>query len=393
MRPNAELWWNGPKWLSKDSEEWPVPKVKTQILDDTPEKRRVTLATAKGSVNSPNFLTFKNFSSMLKLQRAVAHCLRFAHNCKNPANKRTGSISIFELRTAHSAIIKNVQTETFSEEIRELSKGNSLKHNKLTSLDPVIGPDGLLRVGGRLKNAPLAYDIKHPILLPNKHHVTNLIITQMHQQLLHAGPQSTLYNLRQRYWVINGRNEVRKVTGKCLKCFKINPKPSTQKMGDLPVQRVEPLRPFLRTGVDYGGPILIKQGNRKSKKIVKPYIALFICLNTKAIHLELVSDLTSDAFLAAFNRFISRRGNVSEMFSDNGTNFVGANNHLKDLGKVLMSNEFDQNVIHGLINKKIAWHFIPPKTPHMGGLWEAGIKTVKIHIKKVCALRQCNAHF
>jgi hypothetical protein len=135
MRPNdlmhAELWWNGPEWLSKDSEEWPVPKVKTQILDDTPEKRRVTLATAKSSVNSPNFLTFENFSSMMKLQRAVAHCLRFAHNFKNPANKRTGSISISELRTTHNTIIKNVQTEIFSEEIRELSKGNSLKRNKL----------------------------------------------------------------------------------------------------------------------------------------------------------------------------------------------------------------------------------------------------------------------
>jgi hypothetical protein len=90
------------------------------------------------------------------------------------------------------------------------------------------------------------------------------------------------------------------------------------KMGDLPAQRAEPLQPFLKTGVDYGGgPILIKQGNRKGKKIIESYIALFICLNTKAIHLELVSDLTSEAFLAALHRFISRRSNVSEMFSDN----------------------------------------------------------------------------
>ncbi|KAJ3666390.1 hypothetical protein Zmor_001833 [Zophobas morio] len=155
-------------------------------------------------------------------------------------------------------------------------------------------------------------------------------------------------------------------------------------MGDLPTQRLEPLRPFLRSGIDYTGPVLIKTGPKRSTRTSKAYIALFICFTTKAIHIELVSDLSSEAFLAALNRFISRRGNVLDLFSDNGTNFIGANRYLKELGQFLKSNTFYENVVKQLRLKNTQWHFIPPRSPHMGGLWEAGVKTLKGHLRRVC---------
>ena len=307
------------------------------------------------------------------------------YNLQNRTDKRSGYLTIFELRQAETFILKCIQREIFFEEISQLESRKPLKRNsKLISLDPFLDPTGLLRVGGRLKNFMLDYEVKHPIILPNRHFVTDLIITQEHQLQLHSGPQSTLYSLRLRYWPINGRSNTRRIIKKCVRCFRAKPKVLFPKMGDLPVHRVEPLRPFLRCGVDYAGPVLIKTGSKRSTKTAKAYVALFICFTTKAVHIELVSDLSSEAFLATFNRFVSRRGNVLDLYSDNGTNFVGANRYLKELGHFLKSHQFYEEVIKHLQLRNTIWHFISPRSPHMGGLSEAGIKTIKNHIQKVC---------
>lgn len=150
-------------------------------------------------------------------------------------------------------------------------------------------------------------------------------------------------------------------------------------MGDLPHQRLQPARPFSKSGVDYCGPINIKEDRGRGKRSVKAYIALFVCLCTKAAHLELVSNLTSSAFLSAFKRFISRRGNVSEIHSDNATNFVGGKNELTNF---ITSDEFKNSVRKGL-QDQIKWFFIPPKSPNFGGIWEGNIKSVKRHLKRV----------
>ncbi|KAH0811897.1 hypothetical protein GEV33_010894 [Tenebrio molitor] len=151
-------------------------------------------------------------------------------------------------------------------------------------------------------------------------------------------------------------------------------------MGDLPKQRLEPARPFVKTGIDYIGPILIKEESGRGKlRKTKVYIALFICLVTKAIHLELVGNLTSESFLAALKRFISRRGHVTDLFSDNATNFKGAD---KELCNFFKSVNF-QNVTDALTPCNISWHFIPPRSPTFGGLWEANVKSVERHFKRV----------
>ncbi|XP_055909612.1 uncharacterized protein LOC129944287 [Eupeodes corollae] len=140
-------------------------------------------------------------------------------------------------------------------------------------------------------------------------------------------------------------------------------------------------RPFSHTGVDYAGPIEIKSWKARGAKILKGYFAVFICLATKAIHLEVVSDLTTSAFLAAFKRFTARRGSCKKTYSDCGTNFVGANN---ELTKMLKEASHDwKEIAKTLANHGTDWHFIPPASPHFGGLWEAGVKSVKYHLKRV----------
>lgn len=143
-------------------------------------------------------------------------------------------------------------------------------------------------------------------------------------------------------------------------------------MGDLPKERVNISLPFHNTGVDYTGPFTLKDRKGRGYKTYKAYICLFICLNTKAVHLELVSSLTSDAFIVMFKRFISRRGLPANMYSDNGTNIVGSNNEIKQLFEFLKNSQ--DELVQDCANLKFCWHFIPPNSPNFGGLWEANVK-------------------
>lgn len=159
-------------------------------------------------------------------------------------------------------------------------------------------------------------------------------------------------------------------------------------MGQLPAPRITPAPPFHTTGVDYAGPITIKTGYTRSAKTMKCYIALFICLATKAIHLEIVSELSTKAFLAALDRFTSRRGRSSIIFSDHGTNFIGAKNHLSEIQKFLNDMENNTMIHTHLMKQEIQWRFIPPRNPEHGGLWEAGVKSMKHRVTE-----NANLHF
>lgn len=152
-------------------------------------------------------------------------------------------------------------------------------------------------------------------------------------------------------------------------------------MGELPTARVTPSRPFSQTGVDYFGPLYIRPGPRKP--IVKVYAAIFVCLCTKAVHIELVTDLTTDRFLQALRRFIARRGKCQNIYSDNGTNFVGANNRMRDLLQLLKNSDHREKVAKECNMEGIQWHFSPPGSPHFEGLWEAAVRSAKKHLLKV----------
>jgi len=149
-------------------------------------------------------------------------------------------------------------------------------------------------------------------------------------------------------------------------------------MGNLPVYRVTAYYSFQNTGIDYAGPFQIRCSMGRGQKTYKGYICVFVCMATKAIHLEAVSDLSSDKFLEALRRFFARRGKSENLYSDNGTNFVGAS---RVLDKECVAAIKNNNELAPTLEKEgIKWHFIPPGSPHMGGLLEAGVKSVKHHL-------------
>ncbi|GIY04556.1 reverse transcriptase [Caerostris darwini] len=183
---------------------------------------------------------------------------------------------------------------------------------------------GILRVGGRLRHANIAYGHKHPILLPKRHILTDLIVRYYHEILLHAGPQLVQSSIQEQYWIIGARDVIRHLIRKCVKCCRIRASITNQMMSDLPTTRISPSPTFLRCGVDYAGPFQIRASKGRGSKSFKAYIVLFVCFTTRTIHLEFATDLSADAFIAALKLFISRRGKCSDIYSDCGSNFVGA---------------------------------------------------------------------
>ncbi|XP_071638456.1 uncharacterized protein [Temnothorax longispinosus] len=171
---------------------------------------------------------------------------------------------------------------------------------------------------------------------------------------------------------------------KCVTCLRYSAKTPTQLMGDLPNPRVNPSPPFSHTGINYAGPMIITPVVGRGQRGSKHHVAVFGCLATKAIHLECVEDYSSEGFLAAFHQFVSRRGLPSNMYSDNGTNFRGADRELQCSFRSLRN---DPSLKEILANDGVKWHFVPPAAPHFGGLWEAGVKSFKHHLKRVIGAR------
>lgn len=188
--------------------------------------------------------------------------------------------------------------------------------------------------------------------------------------------------LRQRYWIVGARELAKRIVRQCKVCHRYSAKANDQLMGDLPKYRVNAAFPFYEVGCDYAGPIMYKQHNGRKSPIAKAYVAVFICLVTKAVHLELVTDLSADAFMAALDRFVARRGVCGHIHSDNGTNFQGAAKKLSDTYKAVTTFEFNNNISNFLSSKGIQWHFIPPAAPHFGGAWESTVKVMKYHLKR-----------
>ncbi|XP_076760954.1 uncharacterized protein LOC143429305 [Xylocopa sonorina] len=365
-------WYSGPTWLTLDENQWPnSPLSEPETL---PEVKRQVCLTTKLQSNE----IWDRYSCFAKLTRVIAYCLRFRRT-----HNHSSDLLPEELAAAHNRILYLVQAECFPSEMQDLKEGRVRPESKLNALSPFLDPDGLIRVGGRLKNSNLTYDRKHPIILPQSHHITSLIIEQAHIRNLHSGILSTLHNIRQRYWPLDGRNQVRKIVRRCVRCYRLCPPHSNIRMGDLPAARVTETRPFNVVGVDYCGPFFIKEKKYRNRNSVKVYVAVFVCLAVKAVHLEVVTDMTTDTFIAALRRFIARRGKCSQIYSDNGTNFIGANNQLKELFELLQSDVHQAKVNAMTAQEGIAWSFIPPRSPNFGGLWEAAVKSMKHHLRRV----------
>ncbi|XP_025829218.1 uncharacterized protein LOC112904129 [Agrilus planipennis] len=378
-----DLWWYGPSWLSKPKECWPVNPESTENLPDEnlPESRSKLISLAS-TIPSYDFDLIEKSSNLNKLIRTTAYCLRFFRNLKLSKVGETlcsGILTVEELNVALYTLVKLVQSQTFAQEISDLSVSNEVNSkSKLLKLNPFIDSEGILRVGGRIKHSNFSYEKKFPAILPIRGKLSLLIVQREHIRLLHAGPQNLLASIRDRFWILSGRNLVRKVVRNCTRCFRFDATAVKYRMGDLPAARVTPARPFMNSGVDFCGPFNIKDRMTRNYKLIKAYICVFVCLSTRAMHLELVTDLSTASFLAALRRLFSRRGICANIYSDNGSTFVGANNEIK---KFLRSSESE--IQSELSSNNVKWHFIPPRAPNFGGLWEAGVKSTKSHLKRV----------
>ena len=360
MLQHSALWWHGPEFLLQHEDEW--SQQPGESLQEIPEAKKNTMCLISNTQDM-----YQRFSSFTKLIRVTAWCKRFIHNSRPSVQlKKRGQLSLEELDEATSRVIKIAQSESFQSEINSLKHDKDiLKSSSIKSLDPYLDQHGLLRVGGRLHKAPFSMDQRHPVILSDKHPVSRLIVKQEHLS---------------KYWITNGRRLVNSVLKNCIVCFKNKPVSASQLMGQLPETRITPNRAFLYVGTDTAGPILLKSSQLRNAKLIKGYIAIFICFVTKAVHLEVVSDLTTEAFLAAFHRFVSRRGLCSHIFSDNAKTYISA---AKELQQLHQSDEFKIQMHRRCTDMGITWHFTPPYGPHHGGLWESNIKIMKHHLNRI----------
>lgn len=376
------LWRHGPNYLLECNNyslylanvEKPFQPVS---ISDTPYTQ--CTVTIKNDAIEP---IIEKYSSLYKTVRIMAKVLRFINKCRKGSSVSSTEISVGEFRKALSSIQKIVQRHYFAEELKCIADAVPIK-TSLKSLHPFVDSNGIMRVGGRLHNADVDYSKKFPIILPKHCHITKLIIRQEHFALLHAGLKLVLSSLAQRYYIINSVREVKSVIHKCTICCRHKAETAKQLMGSLPKDRVTPARVFERVGIDYCGPFEIKQSTKRNSIISKGYVAVIVCFASKAVHLEVVSDMTTDTFLAAFKRFVSRRGLPTDVYCDNASTFKGANNQLKELYKLHNNKDFQENINSFMLQKEIKFHFIPSYSPNHGGLWEAAVKSAKFHLKRI----------
>lgn len=386
------LWWTGPSWLKENALSFESTESTIEnffVMDDELLERRpnvtclVTSVKSKSTRDIENFL-LNRFSNLNRIRRTLCWVNRFVNNARSKLNggqRITGAITAKELDDACLQLTRAAQWDSFGQEFVALESDSALPNNsKIKTLYPFIDSGGNLRVGGRLQNSTQPYDIRHPLILPKQHRYTLLLVMEIHVNNLHAGPNLMIATLNQRYWIVGCQAVIRTFIDNCVRCCRMKAKTSKQLMGCLPNVRTQPARPFVHVGVDYAGPLNIRSSNLRTARMTKGYVAVFVCLSTKAVHLEAVTDLSTDAFIAALKRFISRRGLCTEIWSDNGTNFVGAE---REIRRYLQSPEFNGSVGRFLGDLKIKWTFITPSAPHMGGIWEAAVKSMKKHLRAV----------
>nr|XP_021329205.1 uncharacterized protein LOC110439111 [Danio rerio] len=397
-------WISGPDFLLHE-EDWPEQPVRrNESLANDPEvKNTIVVNTVKVEENvEPMKQLINYYSDWSKLKRAVAwigkvksylwkqkterkEALKNKQAVKDPEKQRSKlkqlmkklkpaevkeSLTLDDLDTAELEIIQFSQRQHFGEEIKVLQEGKQLtRSSALSKLDPVIY-DGTLRVGGRLNKSAMPEKAKHPAILSKHSKVATLILRDIHQRTGHCGRNYVLAQLRCRYWIPQANSAIRKIINTCTVCRRMSGKVGEQKMANLPEDRLLPHQPpFTNTGVDFFGPFEVKRG----RVTLKRYGVMFTCLTLRAVHIEVADSLDTDSCINAIRRFICRRGQVTIMRSDNGTNFVAAERELREAIQQLDNYKIER----ALQPKGIKWIFNSPAASHQGGIWERQIRTAR----------------
>ncbi|KAJ8359096.1 hypothetical protein SKAU_G00156210 [Synaphobranchus kaupii] len=326
-------WSQGPPFLLQSPEAWPE-RPSMEALEDTAELRKATFCGVTVTSPTSTSMDDKVYNTWQELMDATAQEL----NGQTPASSPP---TAEEYQQAEMIVLQRAQQQSFPEDYKRLKAGKSVSSgSRLLTLAPEIDKSSdLMRVGGRLRRLEGLDDLTlHPVVLDASHPTTRLLIQKYDGDLHHPGPERVFAELRRSFWIIRGREAIRRYQHACVECQCWRARPSIPKMADLPAARLRLHKPaFHSTGVDCFGPMLVKVGRRHEKR----WGILFKCLTTRAVHLDLLSSMDADAYLMALRRFIARRGTPAEMWSDQGTNFKGG------------------------------------EPPHFGGVWEREVRSVK----------------
>ncbi len=286
-------------------------------------------------------------------------------------DKSSSHSTVAEREDAKCIIIKDLQRNTYPEDIKLLSKGAQLSpSSRLYHLDAFLDQEGVLKVGERLCDTSLLSPVKHPVIIPKDHHITKMIISQCHENIKHQGKGLTINEIRsQGYWIPGMNRAVVSHVHHCVTCRKLRRPTEEQRMADLPSERTNPFPPFTYCGMDCFGPFVTKQGRKDHKK----YSLLFTCFSSRAIHIEMLDDMSADAFINGLRCFVALQGAVCQIKCDQGTNFVEAKNELKNAFKEI---DTDRLTVF-LAEKQCDFVLNVPHLSHAGGVWERQIRTVR----------------
>jgi hypothetical protein len=347
------LWRNGPVWL-KEGE--PGGDAELQLPMECLAEMRVKdrqavhgLLTTDGKPGVSQIIECKKFSSLDQLLATTNLVLKF---CGILLDK------VRPDRATGSGTINATAEELWILECQQLVAADKNFKQLREQLGLFQDENGLWRCGGRIQNAAVPYTTKHPALLHKSHYLTGLIVKKAHSRVLHGGVKATLVELRSKFWIIKGRTFVKGIIHKCRVCRRHEGRPySAPPPPPLPTFRVEEAPPFSFTGVDFAGPLYIKCDGT-SRKV---WICLYTCCVVRAVHLDLVPDLSTPTFLRSFKRFVARRGFPSKILSDNGKTFLAAAKSIRE----------------------VKWMFNVPKAPWWGGVFERMVKSTKRCLRKI----------
>lgn len=368
-------WRHGPSWLVSLT-EMPLiedePTISETCLLELKVNRPSTshsLLNASELVNLMEVVDCKKFSKLSRLVRVTAYVYKFVQRMKCKTNRQNVVISS-ELSSAEIARAELQWLLTIQQGLVK-DKAFSMWRKQFGLY---LDERGLWRCRGRLENADLPIATRHPVLLPKHHPLTVLVIREAHERVMHNGIKETLAEVRARYWILQGRQVVRQVLSKCVICRRYEGPPQRAPLPPpLPQFRVKDDPAFTYVGVDFAGPLYVKTEGLVSDK--KVWICLYTCCVARAVHLDIVPDLTANAFLRCFRRFTSRRGFPRRVVSDNGKTFKSS---AKAIQAVLTHPDVKQ--YSGMVG--LQWQFNLEKAPWWGGMFERLVKSTKRCLRK-----------
>ncbi|XP_062541827.1 uncharacterized protein LOC134209816 [Armigeres subalbatus] len=348
---SVKEWLKGPDFLLKDSSEWPTDApVELSPTEMVSCHSEVILDLSAGSLcctlheeNLVDLPDIKRFSDFNRLIRSTAYYLKMRKILRLPKNEKPKrlTITVHDMSDARNAWYRKVQSEVFKEERRSIKNSGFVKSSsRLRTYSPFL-QDGLIRMRGRVQDDSKPFEVNNPVILPDNHPFSTLLIRMYHIANAHQGLETVVNNIKERHRILRIRSQVKKYVMSCVKCRELRARPRIPQMGMLPPERTTPfVFPFTNTGIDYFGSL---------------------CVSRSAVVLK---KMGGTLHMYDFQSSASR---------NNGTNFTGADQELKKLVKALDQPQLEDS----LSVRGVEWKFIPPGAPHFGGCWERLVRSVK----------------